>query len=438
MLHILRQSLLLTLGGLTLALTSPAQNPPLPDGLDAGPCDELAFLVLPDFPTFEQDSLQICWKNCSVEKTQTLRAKWRITSHSIAGRRTPDMRGRLTIKDSQETVLWKGRMTMTYSRTWLEDQLPSGETLQVWRFLVNGDLRPTQAAGGSPVFVPTCAAECDNNVRYTGYVDWVRNLSTGKWENAWMLTHSLGKYEHYQGYPRDNIEVVDTHEDRVNCFVGPAAGFVPLAMTPHALPVQSTTQEALRKTRVKFFDVPSHLGGAHQGNGRLLMISQGEESITGFQTGGSAPFCACKLGGNDPQFTTGTLSITGTCGTNISTGSPSNPYNPPFGGYYLSMGIGMWTDVATYPGMEFLRWNMGFYDFMDLDGSQDQKEVFYGVTTLRGYVATALTEDGPGIKLDPGFIDQCNSLWLGGKPTWNIRFRSDHILNLNAPPAPPK
>ena len=55
-----------------------------------------------------------------------------------------------------------------------------------------------------------------------------------------------------------------------------------------------------------------------------------------------------------------------------------------------------------------------------------------------GYVATALTEDGPGIKLDPGFIDQCNSLWLGGKPTWNIRFRSDHILNLNAPPAPPK
>ncbi|MDP6386904.1 MAG: hypothetical protein QGI93_11990 [Planctomycetota bacterium] len=418
MLETLRRSLLPTLGGMALALPSPAQVP-LPDGLDGGPCSERTRLTLPYFPAFKQDSLQICWLDCGVETTQTLSARWKSpSSDGPLMMNSNDMGSELRLRDNQGALLWRGHMNLTYSRTWLEDHLGSGNTVQVWRFLVNGDLKPTKKAGDGPILVPSCAAECGRRVRYTGYIDWVKDLSTGVWENAWMLTHSMGRYEHDPGFPRGGLTDQIAHYRRVNCFVGPGAGFQPSPLVPHIQPSWPTVDEAVR--RVQRPEIPVMA---------TLAISQFEEPILPFQMPPLTTYCACdEISGQAGQFAGGPLSLTGSCGTSVTT--------DPLTGAYVSMGIGYWYDPSVYPGWEFLRWNIGFYDYFEPAVGKERAEVFHGVTTIRGFMATALNQGGPSVNLPLGFIDQSNALqW--GETIKNVPFESDHILNLNIPPPPP-
>ena len=61
-----------------------------------------------------------------------------------------------------------------------------------------------------------------------------------------------------------------------------------------------------------------------------------------------------------------------------------------------------------------------------------RQEIFYGVTTIRGYQAFMLTSGGVGGPLPFTFIDQGNSLRTPSGPLiMNVDYLSDHILNLN-------
>lgn len=432
MLRPLSRSVLSALAGLALVLPSAAQEAPLPDGLDGAPCADVsnrANLVLPPFPAFTQASLQVCWLDCDVEATKPLSVHWSSPLDLTPDVQTNDMLSVMRMRDAGGTLHWRGKMRLTYSRTWLEEQL-LGNTLQVWRFLVNGDLRSTPGAGGSPVFVPSCAAEFNNRVRYTGYVDWAKDLTTGSWSNAWMLTHSLGAYEHDPAFPyRGGVGAPITHNRRVNCFVGPEASFIPTPLVPHVLPSSPTPQEAVRRVENPFLKSPMRLG---ESSWRQTALTHYEEPVLPFQMQSLDTSCACDGGGSFPQFASGPFSLGGSCGTSLTT----EPLVGPFEGYYLSMSIGLWGDPLSYPGMEMLRWNMGSYRYFEPTLPEERVEVFYGVTTLRGYEPTALTENGPGVPLEHNFIDQCNCLSAGGT-TKNTPFYTDHILNLNVPPPPP-
>ena len=76
---------------------------------------------------------------------------------------------------------WGGKVNMTYSRTWLETA-PSGVQYQVWRMLINAQLRPTAAAGAPPCPVPPCASQF-GKVRFTGYIDYAQECGTGAWSH---------------------------------------------------------------------------------------------------------------------------------------------------------------------------------------------------------------------------------------------------------------
>jgi hypothetical protein len=98
---------------------------------------------------------------------------------------------------------------------------------------------------------------------------------------------------------------------------------------------------------------------------------------------------------------------------------------------FVSMGVGSWTIPGVYPGVEDLRWNAGSYDETDPCTGVVRNTIFYGVTTLGGYPALSVTSGGAGAPLPLVFIDQGNSIRIGGGALANVPYKSDVVLNLN-------
>src|SRR5262245_42677783 len=199
----------------------PSAQCPRPDGLDGGPCCTLALDNIPFVPKIAVDSLDICWRDCGIDSVRLIRAIW--TPIKILPTTGPDCgvyRSRLDLVNGLGAVLWTGTMRLQYSRTWME--FSPGGPLQVLRFLVNGNLRPTATlVGPPPCPLPPCALTF-GNVRYTGYIDYALGCAAGSvMQVAWMLTHTCDPIDHAPGFPRAGV----FHPGRDYTFVGPAAGF---------------------------------------------------------------------------------------------------------------------------------------------------------------------------------------------------------------------
>jgi hypothetical protein len=396
------KSLTALLSTLALAATSIAQCP-LPDHLDGGPCCSPAQITLPTFPAFKQSSLDICWKDCDVDNIAGGRVRW---GKPQAGGTSPcgPMVSKVRMFDAAGSLTWRGKMRMQYSRTWFEVNT-AGTDYQVWRFLVNGDLRPTAAAGGPPCPVPSCVLAFQR-ARYTGYVDWALDCATGVWSNAWMLTHACDGIDHSPGFPRGGA----FHPDRSFTFVGPAAGFVVTPTTPAEGGASSF--EATR--RVRGISLPPFTVG--------VPICEYEEQIQ-HSLVPLAQFCFCVPGGT-AQWQASDLFVAGACGTALQTGSgPVTGFN--------SMGIGGWTDPTKYPGQEVLRWNVGGYDVADACTGITQPEIHFGVTTIGGYQGHQILNTGIGAPLPPIYIDQNDSQRRSGGVQMNVPFYAGRVLNLN-------
>lgn len=408
------KSVLSALFGLLVWSGVSAAQCPTPDGLDGGPCCAQANLTLPGFPNFNQGALEICWKDCLVNSVVPLTARWK-NLNPVAGTiggpliQCGETQGTLELVAPGPVVVWKGTLRFQYSRTWQEAG-PGGFPLQVWRFLVNGDLRAV-APLTIPCPIPACAPAHGNLVRFSGYMDQARScgvLPAAPFQRAWMLTHACDFIDHAAGFPRGGV----FHPDRSYSLVGPAAGFVPGPIQPlEGTP--GSPLEAMRRRK---------LGTAVPVTPALCEF---EERLN-FTLLPSPPFCTCGLPGS-AQFLLGNLAVAGACGSAVVT--PGGPLLPG----YLSMGIGSWTIPATFPGVEAVRWNAGNYNYTDGCTGAVQNEVFFGATTIGGYPAMQITlpPTVPAI-LPPTFIDQSNSLRPPGVGTvMNMPFISDHILNLN-------
>jgi len=388
-----------------LALQSTASAQCRPDRLDGGPCCTIAQPDIPRPRSFRQNSFQICWRECDVENVSNCSVEWTLgtTSFAPCAIRRMDVR----MRDAAGTIKWAGRVRLQYSRTWQEDDA-TGIARQVWRFLANGDLRPTAAAGLSPCPVPPCATAFGGRVRFTGYVDmaqpcFVAPGTTPPRDFAWMLTHACDVLDHAPGFPRAGF----FHPNRTYTFVGPAAGFAIGPIQPVA--AGGTTLEAVRRVDLSS---PTPMCEFEEQIDAGLDVIQ-ELCICGFPT---APF----------QYAISDLGLGGFCGTSIFT--PGGPYLPG----YVSMGIGSWTDPTTYPGVEALRWTTGGYDYFDPCVGATRQEVFFGVTTIGGDFASTIPSAGViGLPLPRNFVDQCNARRTTGT-VMNVPWKkSDHFLNLN-------
>ena len=393
---------------LSFALSAEAQCP-MPDNLDGGPCCTVTTANLPVFPAFNQGSMEICWRDCTVNATIPYDACWDAPTPAAttAGPLCSVYLSRVKLKVGGVIHWNSGPMRLFYSRTWFEFDGVS-QRLQVWRFLVNGDLRATAAAGAAPCPKPICAASFGNLVHVTGYIDFAQDCLTGAWKNAWMLNHDCDRLQHALGFPRGGA----FHKDRTYTWLGPAASFVISPVGP--VEAGAATLESVRR-----LDLPG---------GGLAGACYFEERLIQGQMTHLADLCLCRPTGPNAQYAQGRLDLSGACGTTVTNAGGAFPKS------FISKMIGRWTDPATYPGLEGLRWNVGGYTYSDACTLTSRQEFFYGVTTIGGYNAQALTSTGFGPFLDLTFIDQGNSLRnAAGALQMNVAYLSDHIINLNLP-----
>ena len=426
MLNSLKNTFLLALGALVLNTPSSGQSWIQPDYLWSGgfysnPQCSNAPLTLPTFPGFKQGSLEIGWNDCQLGSQKVVTATWSAPMSPI-GVSAQDMTAELSLTEVVvgDDLIAKGTMNLTYSRTWKEG---FSQTLQfqVWRFLVNGDLRYSQGGKGS--LRPSCASTQKGRVRYTGYVDWALNPITGTWSNAWMLTHAPDEFEHALSHKRGG----NFHCDRSYSFVGPASGFIPNPSVPAENGNQSSNQARsfvrhVRRPRTgppPFPPVPS----------APYPASSFEEDVF-FQVTSQYQKCPCgSTSTGFSQFSMAQMTIKGYFGSAAQ--SSSQMVNG-----FVSMGIGSWTAVGVYPGVEDVRWTIAEYEYFEPCTNESRTEIFHGVTTLGGYRAQAISYPAPstgnyGVPLGKTFIDQSNAL-RKGRTSMNLPFKSDHILNLNS------
>src|SRR6185436_11117310 len=158
------------------------------------------------YPKVTQGALDICWRDCGAAFSGPCTARW--TPLKILGTTGSDCgyhTARLEIFSPAAVLTWSGNMRLLYSRTWLETD-PAGTPIQVRRYLANGDLRPTTAAGPIPCPVPPCAPAFGNRVKFTGYIDYASSCNAaGGLQIAWMLSHVCDFIDHAPGFPRAGV-----------------------------------------------------------------------------------------------------------------------------------------------------------------------------------------------------------------------------------------
>ncbi|HIF41650.1 MAG TPA: hypothetical protein EYQ74_11200 [Planctomycetes bacterium] len=447
MLNSFKNTFLLALGALALTAPSVGQIPLQPDNLWSGgfysnPLCSNAPLSLPTFPGFKQVSMEIGWQDCQLGSQKAVDAQWSAPV-SPTGASTQEMTSTLRLTETLVgNLIAEGKMTLTYSRTWYEVQdFATQEDLQVWRFLVNGDLRYTLGTKGS--LRPSCAfskASQKNRVRYSGYVDWALDLQSGTWSSAWMLTHATDTFEHAAGHPRaGSFHCKDSYS-----FVGPANGFQPNPVLPAENGCQNpfldrSVVRRVRRPRLGPPPFPPVLSAPYP-------ASKFEEDVF-FCVGNQYEHCPCATStSGSSQFAIAHMTITGNFGSAAQS-------NNQMVSELVSMAIGSWTNQSVYPGVEDLRWTIAEYDYYDPCANETRKEIFHGVTTRGGYEAWGINydpnyvpnleiwEDWNGswnppffnfemVRLGSVLIDQSNAL-RKGRTSMNLPFKSDHILNLN-------
>lgn len=371
-----------------------------PDNLDNTTVCGPAQTSVPQKP-FQQQALGICWAGCSVGTTLPYTVQWsapalsNLNSAGLASCAWYTARVRLL---QGINVAWDGTVQMTYARTWAEANT-AGTANQVWRFLVNGDLRMASGNVASPCGIPACAPAFNGNMRVTGYIDYQFDCAASVWRRSWMLHHACDSIDHVPGYPRAGA----FHPGRSYTWVGPAAGFVPGAGA--TLEAGVNVSESLRRWDASV--MPARCGA--------------EEPIAVASINPQAMTCMC--GGGPSNYYEGILNVNGAWGTTISTFPGAAPFR--------SFPIGSWTNPAVFPGVEEVRWNFNEATFVDCTGV-GRNEAWFGVTTAGGDPAFSLNTISPSAPLPLTFIDQCNSVVLpAGFATRNRIFRSDHVLNLN-------
>ncbi len=400
---LLAKTAALTLTALvSLAGQSRAQICNIPDGLDPVSACGFGPMVQLHQQAFKQQSLGICWRDCGVDATAPYIGQWSGLAPILSGL-PPAMScawysTSLTLYQGN-TIRWTGRFFAAYSRTWMEVD-NAGAPMQVWRYLVNGDMQPITAAPG-PCAPPPCAAAFGNFVRFTGYIDYAQPCggSTAPVTQAWMVTHGCDSIDHQIGYPRGGV----FHPDRLYTFVGPSAGFAVGA--GGAVEVGGTPFEAIR--RWDAITMPARCNFEE----RLLNANFNPLTF----------LCMCGVG--PALWWEANLTALGSLGTTITPYPGSHPFR--------SFPIGTWTNPAVFPGVEQLRYTTNDLQYQECTGNPPRQEYYFGVTTAGGFQAFQVGPVPPN-PLPLMFIDQGNSVLLpGGFPTRNRTYRTDHILNLN-------
>ena len=400
-----------TLATLVLgAVAPPAKAQCGPDGLDTNPCCTPATATLPVFPAINDSSKYICFNSCMPQINQnlcvTINAPVPVNSGGIVC-------GLYLIKFTVKTCgtnqnLWTGNLRAHYSRNW-EEIDTTGQSVGVWRFLLNGDFRPTsfllgQPQASNPCVVPPCRVAFNNRVYVSGYIDYAFDCTSSTWNAAWAFHHECDVIHHPPGSPRA-APANGFHPTRSYTWLGPGTTFqVDPITTPTAF--GNVVHDAVRWN--DWASLPNICTSDEQAVGQMSILNQ---------------TCPCNpIPGIVTQYDETDLRVMGACGSSALTLLPAVV---PL----LQKRIGSWTNPGVFPGQEFLCMVSGDIDYSNGCNLLSSTEFFEGVTTIGGNFAVGYN----GALLDRQFVD----LGSSNRNPVNLSRRvgvahvSEYIMNLN-------
>jgi hypothetical protein len=380
-----------------------------PDNLD-GPCCEQTVVELPQFPTLTVDTKYICWTRCNPQLSGVVRA----TISPIATQACGYYLGRFTFTNQTgQLTAWSGSLVMAYSRTWAEARNGQTPDLQVWRFIVNGDLAPSAdliALFGNNACVVAPCVPTYGRFHVSGYVDYALDCATGSFSVAYALDHDCDAFEHDNPF---SSRPGTFHGTRSYTWVGPAAGFT---CSPSVNPADGPAScEAFRDYD---FSRP------------LAEICEYEQPVDpqGTQLLTETEFCPCSTPSQFTQYNVQILSGRTLCGSTASTSSVSNWPG------LMTKAIGFWTDPTAYPGEEVLFLERGHFSYTDGCDGVDSRPYMIGVQTNGGFQPFKITPAAP-IPSGRSMIDLANLTLpnLGGAPLIGKRGVATKLIYLNIP-----
>jgi len=351
-----------------LAPFPPARAQCVPDNLDSLPCCTPVAANLPVIPAVSQSAKYVCFNNCATQVNQNLCVD--IDPPAPANLGGP-ICGIYLIRFKVKTcgggqVLWQGNMRAHYSRNWLETDA-SGQSVGVWRFLLNGDFKASAFLQGttqwsSPNVRPGCYTTF-NAIYVAGYVDYAFDCTFNTWSAAWVLNHDCDSNHHPAGSPRP-APLGGFHPTRSFTFLGPGAGFVVDPSTT------LTGGGAVGNEAVRWNDWSA-----------LPNICRTEEQVSGLVTK-LGPSCPCStIPGAPGQYEWTDVQLSGACG------SAQRTIQPAIVPLWQKR-IGRWTNPAVFPGIEYVNVDMGNMDYFNSCNGNFTTEFMEGVTTLGGFPAT--------------------------------------------------
>ena len=197
------------------------------DLFDSVSCCSPVSPALPMFPQIQTDGRYLCFNSCVTQVNQRICATFDppVRAMTVNGPVCDVylIRVRLYIC-ANNFPLWSGVLRAHYVRNW--QSLDPTSVKGVWRFLLNGDLRPSAqflaCCGAAPTRMPQCRGAFQNRVYFSGYIDYAFDCTTSQWDGVWALDHECDAIAHVPGTARPG----NFHPTRSYTFVGPATGFV--------------------------------------------------------------------------------------------------------------------------------------------------------------------------------------------------------------------
>jgi hypothetical protein len=393
---------------------------PMPDGYDpAGGCCQPAQPTLPPFPAVTQQIKFICWNNCNPQFCVNICVSFGVPAPLVRAGVVFDCGLYLipiTIRTcaANPVTLWSGRLLATYSRTWLEDAVPDpagAPDHQIWRFLVNGDLRPStfllQNFGNNICVVPPCHAAFQNLVYWFGYIDYRNDCATGRWTVEWAIDHECDRFHHNADSARPAPVGAVFHPQHSYNFVGPSS-FVCTINIPCANFQSPPAFEAVRSLIWQGVTQPP--------------ICLRRDRLTQF---GIVPFqdlCVCAGPPPNPlQYSLSEFFGMSGCGTGFNIATQPKPF--------IQKKLGFFPDAAGNP-FKFLCMNMGDVNYFDVCTMLTTNEYFEGVETIGGF--PKFTVNGTPLPFRQ-FIDDGSSNFVNNARRKGILHVVSKIINANAP-----
>lgn len=323
------------------------------DGFNVGCCNPVTNVNIPQFPPVQMTAVYGCIKDCNLEAqfnvNMQLSAPIMVAcDYAIAN---------LNVSSGPGGPTFAGLVILKYSRTWLEHPpTPTGQTRQVWRYLINTDVTfAATAAAAAPCPVPLAALPpLGQPIHMVGSVEYMAPCQpttpgTNPFSVSLSLTH-VGCLNH-EFFSQRPLTGPAAAVDRVYALVAPAN----FAFNIQPEPAGQIIAEAVRPSPITPAAPYQCFGEARVGQG--VLATQYRDCFT----------CGTPTPGLAGAWAHQSFNATAFCASGAAAPMAGVPVPPWFPTGMMALSLGNWVGInpAAWPGNRSLHVYYGIVQYTD-------------------------------------------------------------------------